>query len=78
MNYRLQCEALETRLKAVENERNFFKIRCGELEAKYLRAGEFYLRMQKLILSDENIRSEWDHFYTMMALACPDIKELEE
>ncbi len=77
----LEVNALKIRINALEAGREALmdeNLRLQRLADKYTRAGEFYLRMQQLILKDENIRDAWLQFYTFLCLAAPDINELNK
>ncbi len=76
-----EVEALKVRIQALEAGRAALaddNLELQKLVDKYRRAGEFYLRMQKLIADDENIRDAWIEFYTFMCLAAPNIAELNK
>ncbi len=77
----LEINALNVRIKALEAGRDALRddnLELQKLVDKYRSAGEYYLRMQKLIQQDENIRDAWIEFYTFMCLAAPNIAELNK
>jgi len=39
-------------------------------------AGKFYLEMQKAILDNPSLKSEWDHFCIVLMMVCPELDEI--
>lgn len=74
-----QINALEFRVDQLQKENQQLRVllRNSEHEvAKYCRAGEFYLTMQKTIQNNEACNEAWREFVTILALTCPNIEEL--
>jgi len=41
-------------------------------------AGKFYLEMQKAIIENPSLKSEWDNFCIILRMTCPEMDEIIE
>lgn len=73
---------IETQARKISELNNMVRSRDDEIQRlkdkmyhQHL-AGKFYLEMQKSILDNPSLKSEWDNFCIVLRMVCPELDEI--